>query len=1149
MKKVLSLLSVVILVLTSFIQPLIKVKADSSIPVYNPKLKILEIVDVNIGNSRISNVLGTNSFEVETITMKKFVASREELDGKYDFIAITDGEYSTKDAPQLIKEKGATAAHQTQNILNDITELKANEIVKDFINKGQPVILEKNSIVNKGQLQKYFNKYNGSNKNVIYYDKNNKQGLISQMESFLRNDFKPRPRFELTKKPTDNPNTKYVPGNKLQFEIKMLKPENVQSKDLRAILYIDADFNDRFDSSEIVLEQQIKSSNQSIVYELPSGYSGIRNWKLEVVDMGTNLKDYQKGTIYFKDQMVEVNVLQVQKNKSDPSSLKNENNMKQSYLHVSGEYKINIDVTDMATFNNDTSQYSHSRINGKYDMLIFGFADVYNDAAISPTAVNSVKRFIDTNQSILFTHDTIFNGVKSWVDNFMDATGQKAPHTNLGYGAPNQSKTTQKVNKGMMTKYPYELKDSITIATTHNQYYTLDLEDPDVIPWYNITGSNRDEFDSWNHYYTYSKGNITYSGTGHTNSGFPDEEQKLFVNTMYRAFLGSNHAPVITVLTPSDNDVIPAHQKIELSYKIQDFDLKDKNLSTKVYLNDREVFAQDNVTNGSVVVQSIDHKMPEGGLATLKIVATDPRGAKAEKSLTVKIEKVKTNLEISRSISQTGIVQVDKGVGIEYKINPKDIDGAAANNIKSDEIELTNIKFIETFPANMDVSIPDGFIKSGSIDKGYTVTGNLENILYKRNGNKFTSQPISFGITVVPKEKKDYTLNNSQITYQDINKNNQTSVFNPVTIRANIALDKIELPESTVINKGVNKNFRVDLKIYPENAGIKDIVWTVTNPDSPIKIDPATGVAIAHEQGTGTVKVTVTDVFGNIKEATTYVSVRVPVESIELDNMSIKVGETKKIPIKLTPEDAILGINIQLENTSIASLNKETITITGLKPGVTKIIASGTNAAGELVKKESTLIVEAILVNSIAITPNEIRLNKFEEYDKFKVTILPENATNKDVVWKSLDPNIVEVVEKGKIRGVSTGTGVIEVSSRDGGNVKQKITVIVGSPLTGISTSGELTIPKGSSFENASNYIVYLPRDATNIGPNKSFVSNNTYMLDVTSNGQIFAKRVGEAGITITVDDENGKKYSTVLKVYVVEPGTGSGNENANDKW
>ena len=93
--------------------------------------------------------------------------------------------------------------------------------------------------------------------------------------------------------------------------------------------------------------------------------------------------------------------------------------------------------------------------------------------------VKSVIEFIKTNQSILFTHDTIFEEDNLWVNNFMDDTGQKIPFTNLGYGAPNTSTNTIQVNEGLITTYPYLLDDNVDIAITHNQYYTLDLEDPE----------------------------------------------------------------------------------------------------------------------------------------------------------------------------------------------------------------------------------------------------------------------------------------------------------------------------------------------------------------------------------------------------------------------------------------------------------------------------------------------------------------------------------------------------------------------------------------------------------------------------------------------------------------------------------------------
>ena len=621
--------------------------------------------------------------------------------------------------------------------------------------------------------------------------------------------------------------------------------------------------------------------------------------------MGTNLKDYQKGTIRFKDQKVEVNVLQIMGN-TDSSSLKKVTNMKQSYLETD-DYKINIDVTKMTKFNESSGAYSHTKINGVYDMLIFGFQDSYNQTAqINKNAVSSLNKFIETNQSIMFTHDTIFETGNNWVNNFMDDTGQKQPHTNLGYGAPSTSRTTLQVNKGLITTYPFQLDENVDVALTHNQYYTLDLdptklEDPLVIPWYNITGSNRDPYDSYNHYYTYSKGNITYSGTGHLGGGFPDEEQKLFVNTMYRAFLGSNHAPVLTVFNPIENEIIPAHQNIELSYQIQDFDLKDTIVSTKVFLNGVEVRSNPNVTNGSTIVESIAHGMPNGGNATLKIVAMDSQGAESEVTINLKIEEIKANLEVSRTLLETKIFEVNNEVKLKYLVNPKMISGEAATKITEDEITLKNVTYTDTFPANLEVVAPEGFKRTGTLEEGYTITGKIPEIKYTKKGSGFVAIPFNYEVSVIPKKKGTFTLNNAQITYPNINGEQETVKFNPITIQSEYALESISLPDNIVINKGMPKNLALDLVINPKEAGIKEIVWSVTQGSSILSVDPKTGVVTANSEGNGEVTVTVTDVFGNVKTTKTYISVRIPVENIEVSNITLKVGETKPLPIKITP--------------------------------------------------------------------------------------------------------------------------------------------------------------------------------------------------------------------------------------------------------
>lgn len=113
------------------------------------------------------------------------------------------------------------------------------------------------------------------------------------------------------------------------------------------------------------------------------------------------------------------------------------------------------------------------------------------------------------------------------------------------------------INSAQITSYPYKLNEFVAISRTHTQWFQLNLEDPDIVPWYNLVpnptyspgnggqGGVFSDRDSRNFYHTYSRGNITYSGTGHLGVSPKEEEIKLFVNTIIRAYRGANHAPDI----------------------------------------------------------------------------------------------------------------------------------------------------------------------------------------------------------------------------------------------------------------------------------------------------------------------------------------------------------------------------------------------------------------------------------------------------------------------------------------------------------------------------------------------------------------------------------------------------------------------------
>lgn len=121
------------------------------------------------------------------------------------------------------------------------------------------------------------------------------------------------------------------------------------------------------------------------------------------------------------------------------------------------------------------------------------------------------------------------------------------------------------VNEGQITNYPYHIGEVLTVAPTHGQWYALSPEDPEVTVWYSLAGDpasvNTSDGgndgssiiyavspnDAMNNYYIYSKGNIFYSGVGHSTVN-KDMEAKLFINTMIAAY-NAGYVPPSVVVT------------------------------------------------------------------------------------------------------------------------------------------------------------------------------------------------------------------------------------------------------------------------------------------------------------------------------------------------------------------------------------------------------------------------------------------------------------------------------------------------------------------------------------------------------------------------------------------------------------------------
>ena len=111
--------------------------------------------------------------------------------------------------------------------------------------------------------------------------------------------------------------------------------------------------------------------------------------------------------------------------------------------------------------------------------------------------------------------------------------------------------------------------------------------------------------------------------------------------------------------------------------------------------------------------------------------------------------------------------------------------------------------------------------------------------------------------------------------------------------------------------------------------------------------------------------------------------------------------------------------------------------VTGKSEGVANIMAT-TEDGGITVSCKVTVTKEAESgdkkVVSVNLDLQAMRL-KVGTNRTLQATVLPEDATNKSVTWKSNNSQVATVDENGKVVAKSAGKAIITVITKDGGKM------------------------------------------------------------------------------------------------------------------
>ena len=320
---------------------------------------------------------------------------------------------------------------------------------------------------------------------------------------------------------------------------------------------------------------------------------------------------------------------------------------------------------------------------------------------------------------------------------------------------------------------------------------------------------------------------------------------------------------------------------------------------------------------------------------------------------------------------------------------------------------------------------------------------------------------------------------------------------------------------ATQKNLVIGDSFSLTATAMPENATKRNVIWKLVSGDA-ISLSN-TGVIQAKKVGEALVRAEAADGSGIKAECKVVVKPRL-VQAISLNatQKELIIGDFFTLTATLSPENAtnhnvvwklVSGDAISLSNTGVIQAKK-----------VGEALVRAEAADGSGTTAECKVVVKPRLVQAISLNATQKELIIGDSFT-LTATLSPENATNRNVIWKRVSGDAISLSNTGVIQAKKVGEALIRAEATDGSGITAECKVVVKPRLVqSISlnaTQKELII--GDSFTLTATL---SPENATNHNVVWKLVSGDA--ISLSNIGVIQAKKVGEALVRAEAVDDSG---------------------------
>lgn len=356
------------------------------------------------------------------------------------------------------------------------------------------------------------------------------------------------------------------------------------------------------------------------------------------------------------------------------------------------------------------------------------------------------------------------------------------------------------------------------------------------------------------------------------------------------------------------------------------------------------------------------------------------------------------------------------------------------------------------------------------------------------------------------------------------------SVLNP-EVTETFRVLVIQPVKQIKINAGTKQvaagsTLQLTAQCLPDNATIAQVTWSSRTPT--VATVDEYGVVTGLKRGTAGIVATAAD--GSRVEQVVSLVVTQPVSQLTITDAVIPVivGRTAMARVKVLPADASdKSVTWSTSDPEIATVSKGG-QLTGVKAGECVLIATS-NSNPEITAAAKVVVSQLVTKVENANTREELSLRVGESVQT-TWNVLPNDATERGLTFKSNYPAIASVDANGVVHALKKGVATITATAKDSGRRQGTVKITVIQPVTGVSIQYPLYYVQSGSYRTVR--AVIAPNNANN--QNVTWTSDNNYVASAVSNGTSTGKVNGNSSGTTTIyahTEDGGFTAATRVKV------------------